>query len=174
MNWYAYVRNDPVNRIDPSGKITMSIGIDSEAVSAGGIGMEKGFYFNYDTDKGTFSYGRYTSTKIATGFDAGISGSLQFTTGSLESFSGKSMNGEVDMAFGTIEGGMTLDNTGKISSDSEYIFGVEAGTPSIVGVGGHASEVTTTIDSVNTIQVVEVRGRVDSTRMKQPDKQEKE
>ena len=87
------------------------LGIDSEALSAGGITMEKGFYFNYDSDKGALSYGRDTSTKIDTGFDAGISGLLQFTTVSLESFSGKSLNGEVDIAFGTIEGGMTLDNT---------------------------------------------------------------
>jgi len=147
MNLYAYVGNDPINMMDPTGEFTISIGIDTEATSPIGGGGEVGGFLNIDFDKGTVTIGTYTSTKQLAGVDAGASLSGQVTGGGLKDFAGDSINGELDVANLTVEGGVTLDQNGQISQDSKFIIGAEVGTPSITGASASAGKVSTEIES---------------------------
>ena len=71
----------------------------------------------------------------------------QIAGGSVEDFGGTSINGELDVGFGTLEGGMTLDQNGEISSDSKFIIGGEIGTPSVAPVTASSGAVHTEVTS---------------------------
>jgi RHS repeat-associated protein len=137
MNWYAYVGNDPVNKVDPSGKSSMSVGIDAEAILPIGGGGQVGVFSNYD--KGVVTLGTFTETKVSGGEDIGIGISLQVTGGGLSDFEGSAVTGEMDVGLVTVEPGFTLDAQGL---PSQPIIGLEIGPGLPLGASGNIIETT--------------------------------
>ncbi|MBW8191035.1 RHS repeat-associated core domain-containing protein [Neiella marina] len=146
MNLYAYVGNDPVNMVDPTGNWTLSLGWETEVIGGAGGGVEEGTFITYS--EGELTVGTYTTTKTGIGADIGTAATVQLTEGGVDDFSGDSMNVEGDFGPITVEGGLTMDENGEINSDSKMIGGLEVGTPSLTGTGGSITTSTTQIDSI--------------------------
>jgi RHS repeat-associated protein len=69
MNMYAYVGNDPVNSIDPSGKIKISLGVEAQVVVVAGAKVGVGIY----VDTKTLESGATISGGPRIGLEAGAS-----------------------------------------------------------------------------------------------------
>lgn len=153
FNRYAYANNNPYSNTDPDGMDTLALGFEGEFFSGLGGGGQLGVFATFED--GALTVGTFSDTKTGGGLDIGASVSLQYTSGGVDDFAGTSVNGEIDVGVTTVEGGLTLDQTGEISSDSEVIIGVELGTPSPTGVTASAFVVETEVESSITIQIFE-------------------
>ena len=159
FNRYAYANNNPYSNTDPDGMDTLALGLEGEFFSGLGGGGQYGVFATYED--GELTIGTFSDTKTGGGQDIGASVSLQYTSGGVDDFAGTSVNGELDVLNATVEGGLTLDENGQISSDSEVIIGVELGSISPLGVGASAFTVETQVESSKTFQIFEPEEKIE-------------
>jgi uncharacterized protein RhaS with RHS repeats len=123
LNLYQYVRNDPLNRGDPTGRQTIGLAIEEEIVTPNdpnpAEGHGAGVFVNLTGDK--ITVGTFTTTRDAGGSDVSGSVALSYTGGDVHNdFAGESTTVEVDVGRGgtvTGEGGMT--STGRLTMSLE-------------------------------------------------------
>ena len=73
-NLYMYASNDPVNRVDATGRLDIVIVIDIDFVPLVGGAFNGGLV--YDTDDGTWSLFSGSGTSLGLAFGAGIGGGI--------------------------------------------------------------------------------------------------
>jgi RHS repeat-associated protein len=84
-NLYVYVFNDPLNRVDPTGLIVISLGVSGQAYFIFGVGVGLGVY--YDTVTGQAGYYKSAEAGVGIGLSVGVTAGV---SESLSTFSGLS------------------------------------------------------------------------------------
>ena len=97
---YSYVRNDPLNLVDPFGLETYKAVVTSDIFIGLGLGIEAGFYLNPGVEPGErFDVGITAAVQYGLGLDASIGGEMGFVTGPAENLSGKTFNANIGVPY---------------------------------------------------------------------------
>ncbi len=102
-NLYAYVNNDPLNSVDPSGLDTWSLGFNLNGFFGGGYSITAGIYYNTDTGR----FGTFETTGQGGGLDISANIALQDTFGGPGNFFGAQFGSAFTGARGPLGGGPT-------------------------------------------------------------------
>jgi hypothetical protein len=156
LNLYAYVRNDPLNANDPTGRFTIGFAVEEEVVTpndpAPAKGHGVGIYVNVTGDQ--ISIGTFTTHRDAAGSDVSASVAVSFTGGDVPNdFQGSSTTWEVDVPIQgvPVTGEIGETSTGKVTASLE----VGPGLPS-------ASGGETVTDTSQIGRTVDVSDEIDS------------
>ena len=134
MNLYAYVGNNAVNRMDPSGNWTLQIGFAGTNTD-GTIGALAGVGFAIDT-KGNYGFYGYGGPGGGIGLNEGYGVSVQLSNapvidGLKDKFTNYSLSGGV-VAGGTLDG-FHGDYNGNTVRGGGFTFGEDVGASLMVG-----------------------------------------
>lgn len=127
LNLYQYVRNDPVNALDPSGTDTFAITYEAEWMAVEGERRGMGLYINFSD--GRVRVGAFTTEGQGAGWDQGASVGLSWTDGNVnDDFRGAAFTFEGDVPGLTgATGEVGFTETGKPT------VGIEFGPSSLGG-----------------------------------------
>ncbi|WP_196138969.1 RHS repeat domain-containing protein [Aliikangiella sp. G2MR2-5] len=75
MNWYAFVGNDPMNSLDPSGMVKLSLGINGELVAV--AGLKVGVSVSFDTETLELGFAAGGGPRLGAGLGIGVSGAIE-------------------------------------------------------------------------------------------------
>jgi RHS repeat-associated protein len=133
---YAYVNNDPLNQMDPTGLDTWSLGLNVNAFFGGGGSSTIGFYYNTDTGR----FGTFLTVGGGGGLDVSANIVLQNTFGGPENFFGTQLGSGFAGSRGPVGGGPTYDaqfNPNQLSSYTKPSgFQVSVGVSGVEAVTG--------------------------------------
>jgi hypothetical protein len=128
MNWYAYVGNNPVTRIDPMGLADIFLSVEAELAVVVGVDVSIGIV--YDTDH-PWESGVFVSGGGALGATAGVGAGAGFALRDIE---GPSYNGDANIWL----------VSGTASFDQPRLEAFNGATVTVgPGVGGAYSETNT-------------------------------
>lgn len=137
MNLYAYVHNDPLRFVDPSGEATYHLSLDLDVFIFVGLGVSGGIYFNPGLVPGEdFELGFVYEGGAGFGGDVSAGVSFGRTTGPASNLSGSSVTGEVSAGPFAIGGGVLVTSDNRRASVSGSSSEIEVGA-SVLPVGGH-------------------------------------
>jgi RHS repeat-associated protein len=137
-NLYAYVGNDPLNNVDPTGLFTFQIGVAGGGSILGFVVPQGGLGLAIDTSGNVGSYA-YTGIGVGVGVSASAGLSLQFSNAAtIYDLQGQFNNGSVTVGAGY---GGSVDYFSGSARDNTPIIG--AGTTFGYGAGASASTTIT-------------------------------
>ncbi len=141
LNLYAYVGNDPTDRMDPTGLVTVYIELGG--VLIGGLGSKTGggIYITTENSYGTPDVGVFRSGPgVGVGANIGIGGVVGYVNGSTSNFRGNFIN--VDVGAGRVQGSVSFTPAG--SKTFSHIVGASVGASYSPTAGGVDLSVTNT------------------------------
>jgi RHS repeat-associated protein len=171
MNLYAYVGNDPIDGIDPSGLTTIAVGIEGEATYgvgvAGGVGVAISFPFFGDTSA-RFDLGVYGFVSGRAGYLIGAGPAVGVSGGSVQDM--RALTWDVTGGYGayaaTISGPITAGGAGPGEPSGGRQVGAIPGPPGArvrsTTLGGSAGVRATLSGSVR--DLFSIGSRIFSTR----------
>jgi RHS repeat-associated protein len=188
MNWYAYVGNDPVNRIDPSGEVSYLVSRPLGKTTA--IKKHPGrFWANHNFIVANATYlGDPTATIIS--FGRTESGKMGRVSGEVRkadrnhwiSLSEKESSATYRMLNAKDADVIIIANSVLENNDYNYVPSIQGGANSNSGAGAVANRSDGSFPFVNNgksqpgsgvtsrVSTVRIRGKVDSARLKVEDK----
>jgi RHS repeat-associated protein len=125
LNLYAYVGNDPLNSVDPSGLKNVLIGGNLSLIAVGGGTLGVGLYVSWDSPEG-FDIGFYGSAGGGIGANLGAGVQVAYVPGGVSNISGQTLDGNI--SGGPFQGSVSASlSNGQLSYAGGLSIGLPAG-----------------------------------------------
>jgi hypothetical protein len=126
---YAYVGNDPLNGVDPSGLDTYFAQVGASLVGLVGGLVNGGFYVTTNNAYGLPDIGVHGTAGFAVGLGAGVSVTGGYATGSTSDFRARSVNIDASAFLVTGTASFTPSGSNTLSNFAGASGGLSFGTP---------------------------------------------